>query len=510
MKDVKGGNENRIAVLLRRKQYFGLYAVVLLGISLIPLLIAGRYNVLAADDYAVGKECHWIWESTHNLWAMLEYAFQHTLETYRTWKGSFTNNFFDSLNPGFFGEGFAWMTPVIMLFSVLFSLAMFAKSALSRYYACTREEAVILSGSVAFLVLQTMPSPVEGLYWYSGAVGYTFLHFLMLLLFCLVWKLEKTKNNVVRILGTFLTCVYAFLVGGCQYITVLECLLWYAVLLFLERKDMRWWKVVPGISLAFGFAVSFFAPGNGVRKAEAAGLGPVKAIFYSFVEALKCMKEWTTPMLVMVILFLLPFIWKIVRKQKKKYTYRYPLVVIGFSYCLFSAAFTPSLYGVGNVDAGRIQNIVQSVFYILLMMDLFYIAGYVQRRLDHAESGVWADIGAIKDIVRKYLWAYRWIAFAAVLLVWVGTGDKNTFSSVSALRSLANGEIRTYYAEAQERQEIYRDETITVAVAAPFSAKPKVLYFTDIVPEGDANYWINENIAEYYGKEKVLPGEPDK
>lgn len=510
MKDVKDGNENRIAALLRRNQHFGLYAVVLLGISLIPLLIAGRYNVLAADDYAIGKECHLIWESTHSLWAMLKYAFRHTLEEWQTWRGCFTVNFFDNLNPGFFGEGFAWLTPVIMLLCVLFSLALFEKAVLSRYYAYTGEEAAVLFGGMAFLVLQTLPSPAEGLYWYPGAVGYTFLHFLMLLLFCMVWKLEKTKNSAVRILGTFLTCVYAFWVGGSQYITILECLLWYAAMLFLERKDMRWWKAAPGISLVFGFAVSFLAPGNEVRQSGTVGLGPVKAILYSFVEALKCMKEWMTPMLVMVILFLLPFIWKIVRKQKKEYTYRYPLVVIVFSYCLFSAAFTPSLYGVGNVDAGRIRNLIQSVFYILLMIDLFYVIGYVQRRLDHAESGVWADIGAIKDIVRKYLWAYRWIAFAAVLLVWVGTGDKNTFSSVSALRSLANGEIRTYYAEAQERQEIYRDETITVAVVAPFSAKPKVLYFTDIVPEGDANYWINENIAAYYGKEKVLLGEPDK
>ncbi|MBD5478432.1 MAG: hypothetical protein HDR08_07965 [Lachnospiraceae bacterium] len=506
MKNVKG----RIAKLLQRKQYFGLYAVVLLGISLIPLLIAGRYNVLAADDYAMSKESHLIWESTHSLWEMLKYAVQYTLKLYWTWKGSFTVSFFESLNPGAFGEKFACLTPVIMLFSILFSLAIFEKSVLSRYYTYTREEAAVLFGGAAFLILQTLPSPVEGLYWYSGALGYTFLHFLMLLLFAMVWKIEKAKNNLAKILYTLLACMYAFLVGGSQYITVLECLLWYAVLLFLERKNMRWWKIVPGISLALGSALNFLAPGNMARKAESAGLGPVKAILYSFVEALKCMKEWTTPMLVMVILFLLPFAWKIARKPQKKFMYRYPLVVIGFSYCLFSAAFTPSLYGVGNADSGRIRNLAQSVFYILLVVDLFYVIGYVQKKLDSAENGVWADVRVVKDIVRKYLWAYRWIAFAAVLLVWVGTGDKNTFSSVSALRSLANGEIRTYYAEAQERQEIYRDETITVAVAAPFSAKPKVLYFTDIVPEGDANYWINENIAAYYGKEKVLLGEPDK
>ncbi|MBD4629098.1 hypothetical protein GUG51_00005, partial [Xanthomonas citri pv. citri] len=48
----------------------------------------------------------------------------------------------------------------------------------------------------------------------------------------------------------------------------------------------------------------------------------------------------------------------------------------------------------------------------------------------------------------------------AVLVMWVFTADKNTYTSISALRSLYNGEAKAFYAEAMERHAIYIDENI--------------------------------------------------
>ena len=75
---------------------------------------------------------------------------------------------------------------------------------------------------------------------------------------------------------------------------------------------------------------------------------------------------------------------------------------------------------------------------------------------------------------------------------------------MSALRSLLNGEAQAYYEQAQERLVLYQDESVSIVEIEPFRVKPRVLFFTDIVEEGNANYWINENIAQYYDKEKVL------
>ncbi|MBQ9135786.1 MAG: hypothetical protein IJX66_06815 [Lachnospiraceae bacterium] len=498
MDRIKKGMTN----FLKKHVSFNWYIVVFIGISLIPLLWIGRYNVMSADDYSMGKECHLIWEETKSILSMLKYAFVHTWETYSTWQGCFTLNFFDSLNPAFFGEHLAWVTPIIMLSGILISTYLFVKAVILKYYDSTKKEISIVWGILVVLIIQTMPSPVEGLYWYSGAIAYTFWHFLMLLLFSLLFHIENKERKSAKVLLGIVASVYAFLVGGCQYITVLECLLWYAVFLLLNIKELKWWKIMPGLTLLSGFLLNLLAPGNAVRQQEAIGMSPIAAIMHSFIEAIRYMRQWMSPLLVVAIFLLVPFIWEIVKKQRKNYVYKYPLVIWLGSFCLFAAAFTPSLYGVGNVDAGRIQNLIQSIFYILVLIDVFYFIGWLQVRTNCSDNEFFEDFKVVKNVAKKYQWIYKWIAFAVLILVVFGTADKNTFSSVSALRSLVIGEAQTYHAEAQERLAIYKDEDIQIAEVQMFSVKPHVLYFADVVEE--SNYWINENIAEYYGKEKVV------
>lgn len=496
--------QKSIKAFFNTNNRFDIYAVLLLGISLLPLLIVGRYNVLMADDYAIGKVCHKLWMENGSIISMLQYAFKYTINLYCTWRGSFTVNFFDTLNPGFLGENLACITPFIMLSSVLFSMYFFIKAILSQFYIYTKREVLLIFSIVSFLIIQTMPSPVEGLYWFAGAMSYTMLHYMMLLFFCLLIYTgniqPKWKQNI---LGLFVT-VYAFLVGGSQYITALICVLGYIVFVLLNFRRLNWWKITSGLSLLCGFLLNLFAPGNAVRQQESNGMGAVGAIFRSFYEAAGYAKTWITPILIVGILFLLPVIWKLAESPQKEYTYKHPLIMLLGSYCFFAAAFTPSLYGVGNVDAGRIQNLIQSIFYIIVLIDVFYLIGWIQYKIQHSDKDIYKDIGTIKNILGKYKTVYQWTAFGLMILVFVGTGDKNTFSSMSALRSMVIGEAQTYYAEAQERLEIYRDESNPVAAVEAFSVKPKVLYFTDIVPEDDINYWINENVAEYYGKEKVV------
>lgn len=496
--------KKRIVSFLQKTHNWGLYMMILLLSSLVPLVLIGRYNIMMADDYAMGKFSHYIWENTESMTAVLKYAFTHTFEVWKDWQGCFTINFLDSLNPGFFGESFTWVTPVVMLVAVLVSLFFFVKMFLEKYYECNKKDVLAVYALLAFLVIQTLPAPVEALYWYSGAVAYTFVHFGMLLLFCILWKAEQTKNLYLQQMYGLAAVIYAFLVGGGQYITVLQCLLWYAILLFLDRKKLTWWKISAGVTLVTGFAVNVLAGGNAVRQEEVAGMSPVKAILYSFVEALRYGKEWITPLLILTLCFTAWFAWNIVKVRRIEWKYKNPLWVLAGSYCIFSAAFTPSLYGVANVDSGRIQNLIQSIFYILLFVNLFYATGWLQCKIKDAEEGFFGDLYKIKEILKKYTGVYCCMSFAAILLILAGTGDKNTFSSVSAMRSLVNGEAQKYYAEAMERLEMYQDDTVEIVSVRPFSVQPKVLYFTDVTMEDDANYWINENVAAYYRKEKVI------
>ena len=494
---------SKIKTLLKKDVILVVASVALLVLSILPLIVIGKYNVMSADDYSVGKLSNKIWAETHSVAEMFRYAIRHTVDWYLTWQGSYSTVFCNNWNPGFFGEHLVWITPCIMIFSILLSLYVFVKSVVGKLSDACNKECLMIWAGVCFLTLQTMPSPVEGLYWYPGAITYLLIQTHMLIFIALCISLED-KKGILKVIGVPVAFFLAFWVGGSYYITVLQCVLWYTVYLVLNYKKMNWWKIVTGVFLLAGFWLNVAAPGNSVRRENAGGMSAVMAILQSFLKAFKYGKKWISPLLVCIILFLIPVIWRVFSKVKREFRFRYPLLVTAFSYCIFSAAFTPPLYGVGNVDSGRIQNSIQGFFYIIVVANVFYYIGWLQYKIKCSEKDIYRDIGTIKSILAKYRTIYQWLTFGLIVLVFVGTGDKNTFSSMSALRSLVTGEAQTYYAEAQERLEIYRDESNPVAEIEAFSVKPKVLYFTDVVPEGDINYWINENIAEYYGKEKVI------
>lgn len=490
-------------LLLSRNSSFWIAAAFFV-VSLIPLLVIGKYNVMSADDYAMGKEAVNVWRDTHQAGAIFRYACLYTGKVFQTWQGCFTINFLDCWNPGFFGEQWAWLTPVIMLAAIAGFSYVCCGNVISGFFEDSKKETVIVWGIWTFLTIQTMPSPAEGLYWFSGAVAYTFLHFFMLFVFSFVFKMENIKSRPLKVLGVALLSAGMFLVGGSQYITALECLIIYFFYLLAQYRHLKLGNIIPAVFLVAGFAINILAPGNSVRNAQAGGMNPLRAILQSFAEAVRYGKAWCSLLLIVCLIFMVPFIWKIVSGQKREYRYRYPGIISLLSFCIFAAAFTPSLYGVGNVDAGRIQNLIQVMFYIAVTFNLFYWLGWLKRKTQKPDREAFRDIKTVIDIVRKYAVFYQWLALFLVVLVFAGTGDKNTFSGMSALRSLVNGEARTYYAEAQERLEIYRDDAVTIAEVAPFSVKPHVLFFNDVHSEDSADYWINENIAAYYEKEKVV------
>lgn len=88
-----------------------------------------------------------------------------------------------------------------------------------------------------------------------------------------------------------------------------------------------------------------------------------------------------------------------------------------------------------------------------------------------------------------------------VLLVWTFTADKNTYTGISALRSLTNGDAAVYYEEAMERHALYVDETIQDVVIEPYSTRPALFDFEDLTT--DTDNWLNLAVSDYYGKNSV-------
>jgi hypothetical protein len=80
----------------------------------------------------------------------------------------------------------------------------------------------------------------------------------------------------------------------------------------------------------------------------------------------------------MVMVMLLPLIWQALKETE--YRFRYPGVVLLWSFCLYATGYTPSLYSLGHAGLSRTLNAVKITYLLLLFLNEIYWCGWLQQR----------------------------------------------------------------------------------------------------------------------------------
>lgn len=469
---------------------------VLFICSILPIIWIAQYNVIGLDDYSFGVLSHRAWKETGSIFRFIEAAFLATKDNYLNWQGSFTYSFLSHVYPAYIDEKFARLTPIIMVSSLIFALRYLYTCLIERFLSRKTIYADVIFLILAFGIVQEMPSAVEGYFWYCGAVGYTFLHAFY---FCLAGALIRVENgrnkNIVR--GVLIS-IGAFLMGGSHYITALECAVLFVLYIgisLISKEKICWWKWLAMALFFIGFAIQIVAPGNGVRQEATAGMPIFKAIGWSFLYAVWFGYHWISLLKVVFILLITPWMWKLLEYSKIQFDLRKGISVFFMSLCVYASCFTAPLYGVGNVHAGRIQNLISVMLYVIFFIDYYYLLGLLKNKL---------ILNKISDHFTIYRTIYvGLILCGAVIVVLSAVNDKDKYVSTSALGSLASGEAKTYYEESLERYNLLNDESMREVKLQPHSFRPYVLFSGDIVEEGSEDFWVNRAVQNYYAKDKI-------
>lgn len=223
----------------------------------------------------------------------------------------------------------------------------------------------------------------------------------------------------------------------------------------------------------------------------------MKSVLLSFYYCVEYVTEtWFDWTYIILILALIPFIWEIVKSVGNKFNYRFPLLVPAASFCILSAMFTPSLYAMGEAGGGRIFNIIFLDYLFLIILNLYYVLGWIYVRFfSDEEKGSCLETKEIK----LYLAALSGAAiFIGVLYSKV---NPDYFTSTSAVKSLVTGEAAAYGEETKERTGLLQDERSREVVLQVFKTQPYLLYYSDIGT--DADDWKNKSMGRYYQKEKI-------
>ncbi|WP_300767359.1 DUF6056 family protein [uncultured Acetatifactor sp.] len=481
----------------------GLFVFMILIIA--PLFGISHYNFAAADDYSFMSSSVPLWQESRSVWKVFCNQTRFAYEQYNTWQGTYFSVWLLSSLLGFFSQNAYFVGTYLALGSLvaceLFSFITILRKVLHADYACS----FILSVSCISMQVLMTTAPVEAYFWFTGAVVYTFIYALTILLAaCLVLFYHSSFSRLQFVLMNLLLAVLNIAIGGSNYITALVTALIYLFscgYFFVRHHKFRFAVLWQSAFYLAAFILNVAAPGNMVRqeKAMTGRLSAIQSIALSLKEAAQYLMTCTVLPYVILGILLIPIMVRITKAGSCRYPF--PAVVSLLSFGLFAAQFTPTIYALGITGAGRVQNLYRFSLFIFLYGNELYWIGWAGRNRNMSSGErppVESGIPPTSMCWVLPTWTVGGILLFVSLYFWGG----NTVTSYNAWRALYTGEARQYYAEYENRCQLLRDESKSEVVLPPFSVKPYLLYFSDIAE--DPSDWVNQVIAGWYGKESII------
>jgi len=467
-------------------------AIIFTGIfllSLLPIFRIAYYAHPFADDFTYGLHAHQTFEATKSIIQTMIVAAQTAKDTYFTWQGTFSSVFLMALNPAVFQESIYWITPFLILGMLCLGILIFLRVLLTEVFSFDKWTSYIFSLLVLTASIQNFYWPAQGIYWYNSSIHYTFMYGSMLLMLAIQihsFFIVKTWRFVVAM---FASTFLAILCGGGNFPVSMVCvLLNCCVFLYgvFTRKRRVLWTLIPITINVIAFFANILAPGNTVRKAFFVQMAPMNAIKAAIEYMFVAQYKWFTITILLLTIIAIPVSWKMV--EKTKFSFKWPGVILVFSFLCCAAMVTPSYYATSEEPLARVINVIRLMYHLLLFINIFYFTGWIRNK--------------------KNMKCNPRLSIALLFLVFVlGVMDYHTteipqreYITYGAYCSYITGEAQIFHQEYLDRKVLLNSGQNEVQLS-PFSVHPFPFWTYDI--SEDAGDWKNGAIAAWYQKQSV-------
>ena len=488
----------KIENIFRYRISYKLVLILLLaciGFLLVPLLLIAKCDVPSADDFSNGIHVHEVIKNGGSIVEVLNKAIEYTRNTYLNFQGTVSALFLFALQPAVFGEQYYVIVPYLMILSLISGSFLFIYRFFSAFAAKRTFSYIypLITGCVVVIICtQFLPSPVEGFYWYTGAVFYTFFFGLSLILYAILIHLTMNNHGKGSVLYQILSIFLCMIIGFSNYVTSLlsMILIILFMIILLAHKNNRWkYLILPIIFLGASFYLNFSAPGNSVRQSVFTNRpGVIGTIWLSLQCTVTQLYQWNSLSVLMLYIFLLPVLLKIALESE--YSFKLPWLVTLFSFGLQASMNCPTYYAYADPGPGRVENIRFFAMVILIVINMFYWEGWLLKKMSF-RSGV-----SLEGMKLSFLLIIGML-FAGTLAL----SEKQPITSISAYKSYRSGDAGLYKHVFQQRLEILNDPETKDALLREFPVKPYVLFFDDI--SDDPEDWKNIAVRKYYHKDSV-------
>ena len=486
----------------QKKERIYLYCIIIISfLLLLPMFKIGFYSHPSFDDFGYSATTYHVYNETHSIPLTIKEAFDNSIKMTSSWQGLYTAAFVQALQPAIFGVRYYAFTSIISIATIWIPVFLFFYYTLCVRLKWNKLQTFSLASIICTVMTQFLPSAVEGLYWFNGAMNYTLFWGMLIVLMTIYFSFDTNKSKVIWSLKVTMASILAFLISGGNYVPAFEALIvefiFIVVLITIRnRKSM----VGVGISFLFGlfgFFLSATSPGVAVRQSENQGMNPVRAIIEAIVQGTEIISGYWNGIALFFVLISLPLLYSLAKtvKDNTKMKFSNPAIVTLIGHMLLCAMLTPPLYAMGSVGEGRLLNMVYLSSIIILFFDVFYVIGYILVRID--ETGASVDFGNIfsgakNNIILKVITcvATAVILVCCLLQSWAFT----------ATVSICSGEAQAYEGEMYFRHNLLMeaDEEVVLPV---IRTKPEMLYHGDIADGPDT--WPNTDLEKYYDVDRV-------
>lgn len=326
----------------------------------------------------------------------------------------------------------------------------------------------------------------EVFYWFVGSAYMWAMTFVLLTVALEMVYFNKPSiwnGTVLSVIGAIAASFYSQAVFPCMIFLL------FITKDFFDNKKINLKKIVPFLFFLLGAISSLVAPGNFQRKGASgeAGLGLLTALKDTFVIWLGNLFDLVkNPLAVIMAVFFV--LLGMVAMREKKEKYRYPAVPFVLTLmCLFVAYF-PFALGYGN--STYLPNRAKFAFNLFAVLSFsasfMYLGGWLkyEKKMKFAKKELTYGVAGLA-------------VFAYVCLIPTQYYQELPYAQTVAQThqvKVANDEWR-YLLNAIEASEEENVEFERSTIYTPIIKAPGIT--------SDSKHSINQNIADFYGKESV-------
>ena len=460
---------------------------IILIVSCLPFLRAASLSTFKADDFSTGIS---YFKSDKNL---LQFAASSAVNSWKNWQGTYAGTFWGKMFSPMYKYSYRQLRITMLTVVTLAIVGLFlAIHALFKHFFIKRKFSIYATALI-LLPLLIYREYHEIYLWYSGATTHLFPiiagEFALVLL--INWGgLLKSKKTIYGVLSI----PFVFTMVGCS---MEETGFWMWFLLMFVAID---WLYNGRINKGFiclyilalaGALLNALAPGNYIR--QNASVEYVERYSLFTFAAASCKVTFQESLLLhshssFLIFEALAVILGI--KVEKEINISILLVAVLGALILPAVTIFPVMFGLNQVEHGFSNRcyFIFDVAIIICFISLAFIAGVL-----------------IKQSEKPVYYVLTPLLIAAIIL----SSFRNESRSVIA-RLIENFSDNSIYSVAAAQKDAYNSIKYSNEEDVVLSYLPEDnIGNTRVDIKEDADYFVNKEIASYFGKESVvyMPGE---